>query len=76
MSKMILNNFFNPEEMEKIKVKKDNDLENEKRQLFSELEMLISMMMEKRLIEPEQFFLLYDDICVNLNRVTAVESES
>ncbi len=73
---MILNNFFNPEEMEKIKVKKDNDLENEKRQLFSELEMLISMMMEKRLIEPEQFFLLYDDICVNLNRVTAVESES
>lgn len=73
---MILNNFFNPEEMEKIKVKKENDLENEKRQLFSELEMLISMMMEKRLIEPEQFFLLYDDICVNLNRVTAVESES
>ena len=76
MSKMILNNFFNPEEMEKIKVKKENDLENEKRQLFSELEMLISMMMEKRLMEPEQFFLLYDDICVNLNRVTAVESES
>lgn len=76
MSKMILKNFFNTEEMEKIKAKKNNDLENEKRQYFSELEMLISMMMEKKLIEAEQFFLLYDDICDNLNRVTAVEMES
>ena len=62
--------------MEKIKAKKNNDLENEKRQYFSELEMLISMMMEKKLIEAEQFFLLYDDIRDKLNRVTEVEMES
>ena len=73
-SDIVLKNFLNPEAVEKMKIKKKFELEEEKQRYFSELEILFDMMWEKKLIPIGQFFLLYNDICDNLNRLTTVEN--
>lgn len=76
MSDIKLKNFLNPEAMEKVKEKNKADLEEEKQQYFSELDILFEMMWEKKLMPFEQFSMLYNDICDNLNRVMEVERVS
>jgi len=76
MSKIKMKNFLNTETVEKLKAKNKIDLEEEKQQYFSELEILFEMMWEKKIIPYTQFTILYNDICDNLNRVTEVEKAS
>ena len=65
-----MDNFLSPEALENIKRKKKAELQQEKMQYFQELELVIEMGNDGR-IPPEEFLLLYNDICDNLNRVTA-----
>lgn len=76
MSDIKMKNFLNPEAVEKLKDKNKADLAEEKQQYFSELDILFEMMWEKKIIPFEQFSLLYNDICDNLNRVIEVERVS
>ena len=76
MSDIKLKNFLNPEAVEKLKEKNKTDLAEEKQQYFSELNILFEMMWEKKLMPFEQFSILYNDICDNLNRVIEVERVS
>ncbi len=76
MSDIKMKNFLNPEAVEKLKEKNKTDLVEEKQQYFSELDILFEMMWEKKIIPFEQFSILYNDICDNLNRVIEVERVS
>ena len=62
-----VSNFVDLDTVKEFKVKQKEDLNNEVQQYFSELDMIHKMIADK-LMTSDQFFLLYDDICGNLNR--------
>jgi hypothetical protein len=71
MSEIKIGNFLSPDQLENVKKKKKEDLEEAKQGFFSELEMLFSM---QGMIDFEKFMMLYNNICDNLNN-TIEESE-